>query len=102
MERKKKVKFPLKMADGTEVRTIDEFKEHFDVESVVGYFKDGRLLTWLQSRYYDEEADKVAALDKNDSEIPKKLCAIFGVESEEEVDPEEIARRQERLNLLKQ
>lgn len=98
----RKVKFPLKMADGAEVRTIDELKEHFDVESVVGYFSDGRLLTWLQSRYYDEEADKVAALDKGDTQIHKKLCAIFGVESEEEVDPEKIARRQKRLNLLKQ
>ena len=98
----RKVKFPLKMADGAEVRTLDELKEHFDVESVVGYFSDGRLLTWLQSRYYDEEADKVAALDKEDPQIHKKLCAIFGVESEEEVDPEEIAWRQERLNTLKQ
>ena len=98
----RKVKFPLKMADGAEVRTIDELKEHFDLEAIVGYFSDGRLLTWLQSRYYDEEADKVATLDKNDSQIHKKLCAIFGVESEEEVDPEEIARRQERLNTLKQ
>ena len=59
-------------------------------------------MTWLQSRYYDEEADKVAALDKGDTQIHKKLCVIFGVESEEEVDPEEIARRQKRLNLLKQ
>ena len=37
----RKIKFPLKMADGAEVRTLDELKEHFDVESVVGYFSDG-------------------------------------------------------------
>ena len=98
----KKIKFPLKLADGTEARTLDELKEHFDIESVVGYFSDGRLLNWLRSRYYDDEADKVEQLTKDDPQLHKKLCEIFGVESEEEVDPEEIARRQERLNRLKQ
>ena len=98
----RKVKFPLEMADGAEVRTIEELKEHFDVESVVGYFTDGRLLNWLQSRYYDDEADKVERLTKDDPQLHKKLCGIFGVESAEDVDPEEIARRQERLNRLKQ
>ena len=54
------VKFPLKMADGEEVRTLEEFKEHFDIESAVKYFSDGSLLVWLQSRYYDEESDKIS------------------------------------------
>ena len=98
----KKVKFPLKLADGTEARTLEELKEHFDINSVVAYFSDGKLLTWLQARYYDDEADKVSSLAKDDKDVAKKLCAIFDVESEEDVDPEEIARRQERLNRLKQ
>ena len=98
----KKIKFPLKLADGTEARTLEELKEHFDINSVVGYFSDGRLLNWLKARYYDDEADKISQLAKDDSQLGKKLCEIFGVESEEDVDPEEIARRQERLNHLKQ
>lgn len=98
----RKIKFPLKMTDGTEVRTIDELKEHFDVKSVIAYFKDGRLLNWLQARYYYDEADKVKQLTDDDL-LAKKLCAIFGVESEiEELDVEEIERRQKRLNRLKQ
>ena len=96
------VKFPLKMADGEEVRTLEEFKEHFDIESAVKYFSDGSLLVWLQSRYYDEEADKISKLSKDDAKnFYKELCMIFGIESEEEVDPELIAWRQERLNRLK-
>ena len=98
----RKIKFPLKLADGTEARTLDELREHFDVESVIGYFKDGRLLTWLKSRYYDDEAQKVSRLT-NDNNLPKNLCAIFGVETElDEIDVEKIAWRQERLNRLKQ
>lgn len=97
------VKFPLKMPNGAEVRTLDELKNNFDVESVVGYFNDGRLIIWLRARHFDNEADKVAKLKKNDSSLHKKLCEIFGVESEvEDLDIVEIARRTERLNKLKQ
>ena len=99
----KKVKFALEMADGEQVRNIDTLKEHFNLEKMVGYYLDGRLLTWLKDRYYIEEADKVAALSKSDPQLHNKLCDIFGVESEvEELDVEEIARRTERLNKLKQ
>lgn len=99
----KKIKFPLEMSNGEQVRTLDELKENFDIESVVGYFNDGRLLNWLQARYYDEEADKISALSKDDPQLQKKLCDIFGVESkDEEINVEEIANRQERLNRLKQ
>ena len=99
----KKIKFPLKLADGAEVRSLEELKEHFDIESVVGYFNDGRLLTWLRSRYYEPEADQIERLDKGDSQLHKKLYAIFGVESKvEEIDVEKIAERQKRLNRLKQ
>ena len=96
------VKFPLIMK-GVEVRTLDELKNNFDVESVVGYFNDGRLIIWLRTRHFDDEADKVAKLKKNDPSLHKKLCEIFGVESEvEDLDIGEIARRTERLNKLKQ
>ena len=43
----KKIKFALKMQDGAEVRNIEDLREHFDIDTVVGYFLDGRLLTWL-------------------------------------------------------
>ena len=33
----KKIRFPLAMADGVQVRTLDELKEHFDLEAVLEY-----------------------------------------------------------------
>ena len=38
-----KIKFALKMADGAEVRTLDQLREHFDLASVLGYYSSGRL-----------------------------------------------------------
>ena len=100
----KKIKFALKMQDGAEVRNIEDLREHFDIDVVVGYFLDGRLLTWLGNFYYDTEADLVEKLDKNDGQLKKKLCEIFEVEYEDdgEFDVELAAKRREKLEKLKQ
>ena len=100
----KKIKFALKMQDGAEVRNIEDLREHFDIDTVVGYFLDGRLLTWLGNFYYDTEADLVEKLDKNDGQLKKKLCEIFDVEYEDdgEFDVELAAKRREKLEKLKQ
>ena len=93
----KKERFALMMEDGAQVRNIDDLKAHFDVGSVVRDFSSGKLLTWLEDRYYDEEADAIRAINDDDACLEAKLCKIFGVET-----PEEIERRLERLNRLKQ
>lgn len=73
--------FALEMADGTQVRDIFALKDHFDFDSVAKYFRDGKLLTWLETRYYDEEAAAVKQLDADDANFERKLCAIFGQET---------------------
>lgn len=102
----KKIKFPLVMKEGAETRTLEEFKEHFDIEKAVGYFLDGKLLTWLEARYYDTEADAVRTLDKNDAELRKKLCGIFGTEYDEADSPaldiEAAEERNRKLAKLRQ
>ena len=100
----KKIRFPLKM-NGVDVRTIEELREHFDLESVLGYFTNGKLATWLRDRYYDNEAMAVDALSANDEKLAKKLCSILKVtyaENAEEVDIAFIKRRQEKIALLRQ
>lgn len=99
----KKIRFPLKMKNGAEVRSLDELKENFDLESVLGYFTDGKLATWLADRYYDEKAEAVAALSADMPDLNAKLCEILEVEYEAEVDKtdlEYIQRRSEKLKIL--
>ena len=36
----KKIRFPLKLAEGAEVRTLEELREHFDLEALLGYYKN--------------------------------------------------------------
>ena len=99
---KRNIKFPLIMKNGTEVRTLDELRENFDVESVVNYFLDAKLNTWLQHRGYDCELERVESLKNyiNRKEIPVKLCEVFGVEVKDDFDIERIEQRKLRLVIL--
>ncbi len=92
----KKEKFALEMR-GVEIRTIEELKKNFSFPAVLEYFRSGKLLTWLNDRYYDEEAEQVDELDKNLplEELAARLREIFEVE-----DPETAERRRARLEKL--
>ena len=101
--RKSRIKFSLEMRDGEQARDIDTLREYFDTEKIVGYFQDGKLLTWLEDRFYDDEAEAVRGLSNNEPNLGKRLAEILGVAaSVEDVDPETVAWRNERLARLKQ
>ncbi len=94
------------MKDGMQARTLEDLQENFDLEKVVGYFGDGRLQTWLEERYYEEEAEAVSKLSKEQPDFHKKLCAALGVTLSEselpEIDVEELEYRKKRLEHLRQ
>ncbi len=101
----KKIKFPLKMKDEVQVRTIEELREHFDLTKAVAYFLNGKLQTWLEQRYYDSEATAVRALKNSDPDFHRKLCEILGAEYKEDdikIDIDLVKERDRRLNELKQ
>ena len=100
----KKIRFPLQM-NGTDVRTIEELRENFDLSSVLGYLTNGKLVAWLEDRYYDNEAMAVRTLSTDETDLNQKLMSILGVSDDvktEEIDLEEIQRRNEKLMLLRQ
>ena len=99
-----KIKFALKMADGAEVRTLDQLREHFDRASVLGYYSSGRLYDWLESRGYSE-AEKLKALNPSSDSFQRDLCEVLGVAYSEpensDLSLSEIAARNGRLERLK-
>ena len=101
----KKIKFPLKLKDDFPARNLEELKQHFDLDKIVTYFLDGKLLTWLEARYYDIEAKAVRELKKNDEQLPQKLSQIFGIansEFDEHIDLESVEERNRKLAILRQ
>lgn len=93
------------MADGTAARTIEELREHFDLTSVLSYYSNGKLINWLESRYYDEEARKIKALDSASEHFKIELCAILGVNysdhKENNVELKDVEKKNERVEMLK-
>ena len=53
------IKFPLKMADGTSVRTLEDLKEHHDLPTIMKYYRDGKLQRWLKSDYNDDIIEQI-------------------------------------------
>lgn len=99
----KKIKFALKMKDGIEVRTLQELKEAFDLNQIIGYYLDGKLVTWLKDRYYDDLAEQVIALDSSVPESTRKLCEIFDVEyKKNDISIKTIEKRNNRIEKLKE
>lgn len=91
------IKFPLKMR-GVDVRNLEDLREHFDLNAAVAYFKDGKLVKWLEARYYDDEADEISSLDENAPDFREKLCAALGVEFAG--DDSRVEEKQNRLREL--
>lgn len=100
----RKIRFPLKMKDGTEVRTLDELKENFDLDVILSYFTDGKLASWLSDRYYADKAEAVSSLSSDTPDLNKKLCEILEVEYQENknsADIECIKQRNDKIRFLK-
>ncbi len=99
----KKIKFPLILKDGVQVRNLEELKENFDFEKIYEYFLNGKLATWLEDRYYEEESQQIQELNSSDNGLKKKIYEIFSVDyKEDDTDLEELERRSKKMGLLKQ
>lgn len=98
----KKEKVTMLLKDGVEVHDLDELQANFDLIAVMDYFKEGKLLQWLDEHYYDDEAEKVEELSADTPNLGTKLCAIFGVEAEgSDIDMESLARLKEKQAMLR-
>ena len=101
----KKVKLPLEMANGQQVRSLQELRDNWDLEKVLGYYLNGRLLTWLNDRYYVEEAEQLQKLEKlkNEKELTQKLCAILGKEYQDLgcISMKAVEKRNQKLERLR-
>lgn len=99
----RKIKFPLEMKDGILVRSIEELRENFDLEKIVTYLLNGKLITWVKDRNYENEAAELGRLPLDSKDLEKDICEIFDVEYiENNINIEKLKLQDERLSKLKQ
>lgn len=70
----------LNLKDGVEAHTLEELRGNFDLEKIIDAFKSGALIAWLADRFYDDEAEAIANIDRNDANATAKICAALDVE----------------------
>lgn len=100
----KKIRFPLEMEHGVEVRSVEELRENFSLARVLVYVSNGKLITWLKDRYADDIADAIEQLNMEDAELPRRVCEIFDIPYDEQgqMDLEKARERNRKLGMLKE
>lgn len=81
-----KPKFPLRMDDGSEARTLEELREHADLATIAARYDDGTLRRWLGCWNFIEETEKVGQLDSEAEGFHKALYDVLGIPWTEETD----------------
>ena len=79
----KKLRFPLKMANDVEVRSMDELRANFSISEVMDYLLNGKLALWLRDRDIKGIVEEIEKLEIQDEKLPNKLFDIFDVPYDE-------------------
>lgn len=99
----KRIKFPLEMKDGIKVRTLEELRLHFDVEKVLLYYMNGKLLSWLLDRHYDEYIAEFKKIKRTDNSL-LEICRILDIKDVDagNIDVRKIEQKNNKILKVKQ
>lgn len=87
-----------------EIHSLEELREHFQLEEIMDAFEDQILEQWLQYMFYEEQATQVKQLSIDDENAGRKLCRILGVTYEDVIcmSEEEKALWEQKKALIRQ
>ena len=87
----KTIKFNLK-CDNASIRTLDDLREHFCIQDILDYYKNGLLARWLNVHGYVDELGKINNLQSTtDEDLIVQISGILNVECDENVVKESLA-----------
>ena len=67
--------------NNTEIHSLEELRQNFDLNQVVTAFLDCSLEKWLTDCFYEKQADQVRSLDHAIApDIDRELCRILGID----------------------
>lgn len=76
-------KFPLKMANGANVRNLEDLRTNADIESIVSYYLSGQLSLWCRAFGYDAFPKKIEIIT---FELIKSIYTVLEIPvSEQEI-----------------
>ena len=94
----RKIKFGLNMPNQKNIRDIDTLRNNFDLKNILIYYLNGKLSTWLKDRHYDEYAQKLEQIDRNDyAHLKKNIYNIFNITDDTILKNDDIVFSQSEL-----
>lgn len=93
------------MKDSVMVRTLEELRANFDAEKLIGYWLSGKLQIWLIDRHYEDRLAKVNGVNASNETVLVELCKALDIDiekTESQVEVDKIAKRQEKLKIIRQ
>lgn len=97
----RRVKFSLNMPSQKNIRDLEALRNNFNLKNVLIYYLNGKLLTWLKDRNYNDYANKLVQMDKNDyANLKKNIYDIFDISEESILTKDDIAFSQSELMTL--
>lgn len=98
----KKIKFPLIFENNLKARTLEELQQYADIENLVRYYHNGKLLTWLKDRDYDHIISDILSINNADTSYVNTLCDILGILNKNiSVEVQSIQLNEIKLNRLR-
>ncbi len=83
------------------MRTLEELKANFEIETVIEYYLDGRLVNWLEQRYYTKEAQLLQNLNENSDTLPLEISNMFGVDfNQSGFNYQEYTKKRAKLEVI--
>ena len=81
----KMIKFDLHMK-GVKVTNLEELQENFSAD-ILPIFQTGRLVKWLMSRELVAQAEAIAVIEKNSTELQQlaAICRVLELDDDEDV-----------------
>ena len=91
------------MKDGIKVRTLEELRSHFDAEKVLLYYREGKLLSWLSDRHYDEYIAEFKKIRNTDNPLPE-ICRVLDIKDvdTEYIDVGKIEQKNKKILKVKE
>ncbi|WP_044973327.1 DUF6273 domain-containing protein [Ruminococcus sp. HUN007] len=72
----KAIKFPLKMKNGAQVRSLEELRTNADVESIMNYYFSGQLVRWCKAFGINELPE---CINQNNIKFVYSVMSMFNI-----------------------
>ena len=87
----KTIKFNLK-CDNSSIRSLEDLREHFCIQEVLDYYKNGLLARWLNVHGYKSELEQISKIQSaTDEDLVVSIATILNVECDENTIKESLA-----------